>query len=164
MRSYMNLAVLALAASSALSAPTGYYRYSNSLVEFKGLPNKWNSSRYPKVANTDPDVDAFRHSIYPSRYTPRLTFPLSDVRTHIDPGSPNSAGSASTTSTLVNSDRIWPGSPGSYYAYSQSSEPATPISAPATPISAPAPQIPAPAAPAPPAPASTRAHGNRVEK
>jgi len=38
MRSYMNLAVLALAAytvSPALSAPT-QYRYGNILVEFKG--------------------------------------------------------------------------------------------------------------------------------
>jgi hypothetical protein len=46
MRSYMNLAVLAIAASiisPALSAPIRY-RYGNLLVEFKGLlTDKWNS-------------------------------------------------------------------------------------------------------------------------
>jgi hypothetical protein len=62
MRSYMNLAVLALAASVAspvLSAPTQYYRYGNLLVEFQGFLDKYNSSRVPRV-NSDLAPDVFR--------------------------------------------------------------------------------------------------------
>jgi hypothetical protein len=138
MRSFMNLAVLALAASTispALSAPT-QYRYRNLLVGFEGrsLPmNPYTASGRPQL-RVDTDVSQHPNSGSPNYHTPPTSVtpdyrtPLTSVNSgspdyYTPPNSdiPTASGSSFTASTSIDSSPEISPTGSSYYSTAPSS-------------------------------------------